>query len=102
MIKSRPVPERDLVSILCQTAPMLEQLRGRRILLTGGTGFFGCWLLESFLQANRALSLGASVVVLTRSPERFSQKAPHLVNDPDVQLLVGEIRSFTFPDGEFR
>jgi len=102
MIKPGPVPERDLISILCQTAPMWEQLRGRRLLLTGGTGFFGCWLLESFVHANRALSLGASVVVLTRSPERFREKAPHLVHDSAVRLVAGDIRSFTFPEGEFR
>ena len=98
----RTVPQRDLDSIFGQTAPMWEQLRGGRIFLTGGTGFFGCWLLESFLRANRALSLGASVVALTRSPERFREKAPHLANDPAVQLLSGDTRSFTFPDGSFQ
>jgi dTDP-glucose 4,6-dehydratase len=98
---SRPVAQRDLEAILTLTAPLWEQLRGRQLFLTGGTGFFGCWLLESFLYANRALSLGASVVALTRSPERFREKAPHLANDPAVHLLPGDIRSFTFPDGDF-
>ena len=99
---SRPVPQRDLESILSQTAPLWEQLRGQQLFLTGGTGFFGCWLLESFLYANRALSLGASVVALTRSPKRFHERAPHLANDPAVHLLPGDIRSFTFPDGIFQ
>jgi dTDP-glucose 4,6-dehydratase len=81
---------------------MWEQLRGRRVFLTGGTGFLGCWLLESFLYANRAFSLGASVVVLTRSPERFREREPHLANDPAVQLLHGDVRSFTFPDGDLQ
>jgi dTDP-glucose 4,6-dehydratase len=99
---SQPVSRRDLESILSQTAQMWEQMRGQRLFLTGGTGFFGSWLLESFLYANRALSLGASVVVLTRSPERFHEKAPHLANDPAVHLLPGDIRSFTFPDGHFQ
>ena len=70
--------------------------------LTGGTGFFGCWLLESFLHANRTLSLGATVVALTRSPKRFQEIAPHLANDPAVHLLSGDIRNFTFPDGKFQ
>ena|SRR5450631_1374132 len=99
---SRPVPQRDLESILGQTANLWDQLRGQRLFLTGGTGFFGCWLLESFLYANRALSLGASVVALTRSPMRFREKAPHLTNDPAVRLLPGDIRRFTFPDGDFQ
>jgi dTDP-glucose 4,6-dehydratase len=99
---SRPVAHRDLESILSQTAQLWELLRGRRIFITGGTGFFGCWLLESFLYANRALSLGASVAALTRSPERFREKAPHLANDPAVQLLPGDIGSFTFPEGDYQ
>jgi dTDP-glucose 4,6-dehydratase len=81
---------------------MWEQMRGQRLFLTGGTGFFGCWLLESFLHANRTLSLGASVVALTRSPERFRSKAPHLAKDPVVHLLPGDIRSFAFPEGNFQ
>ena len=99
---SRPVPQRDLESILSQTGQLWEQLRGKQLFLTGCTGFFGCWLLESFLFANRALSLGASVVALTRSPKRFRERAPHLANDPAVHLLPGDIRNFTFPDGTFQ
>jgi nucleoside-diphosphate-sugar epimerase len=44
-----------------------------------------------------ALSLSASVVALTRSPEQFCKKAPHLVNDSAVRLLPGDIREFEFP-----
>ena len=99
---SRLLPVRDIDSILSQTAPMWEQARGQRLLLTGCTGFFGCWLLESFLHANRAFSLDASVAVVTRWPERFREKAPHLADDPAVHLLRGDICSFTFPEGEFQ
>ena len=35
-------------------------LRGARILLTGGTGFFGCWLLETLVRANERFDLGAA------------------------------------------
>lgn len=102
MTARHPVPQRDIKSILNQTAQMWEQMRGQRLFLTGGTGFFGSWLLESFLLANQSLSLGASVVALTRSPDRFREKAPHIANDPAVHLLPGDIRSFAFPDGNFQ
>jgi dTDP-glucose 4,6-dehydratase len=91
----------DLDHILKQTGDLWDELRGKRIFITGGTGFFGCWLLESFLWANRQLNLRASIVVLTRNPDQFRRKAPHLVADPCLSLLVGDVRDFQLPAGEF-
>jgi len=91
----------DLNHILCHTEDLWEELRGQRIFITGGTGFFGAWLLESFAWANDHLNLNASLVVLTRDVEAFGKKMPHLANDSAIGFHVGDIRNFTFPKGEF-
>jgi nucleoside-diphosphate-sugar epimerase len=91
----------DLDHILKHTRPLWEELRGNRIFLAGGTGFFGCWLLESFTWANERLKLNAKAVVLTRDGTRFREKVPHLAGDPSVELLAGDVRDFAFPAGEF-
>src|ERR1700733_1794187 len=98
----KPLPIIDLDHILNQTRPLWDEMRNQQIFITGGTGFFGCWLLESFCHINRRLDLNARATVLTRSPKAFADKAPHLTSDPNVALISGDVRDFSFPKGDFR
>lgn len=91
----------DLDHIMAHTSGLWDELRGKRIFITGGTGFFGCWLLESFVRANDELGLNAEAVVLTRNPEAFIKKAPHLACHPAVHCHKGDVRDFQFPAGGF-
>lgn len=91
----------DLDHVLAHTALVWDELRSGALFLTGGTGFFGCWILETFLWANEHLNLGASATVLTRSPDRFRARAPRLANHPAVRLHTGDVRSFAFPEDRF-
>src|SRR4051812_18060877 len=83
----------DLDRLLADTADDWARLRGARIFLTGGSGFVGCWLLETFLHANDRLNLDASIVVLTRDAARFSGKVPHLASDRTVTVWSGDVRA---------
>ncbi len=91
----------DLEHVLVHTGTLWDDMRGGRLFITGGTGFFGCWLLETFAYASDRLSLDANVVVLTRDPAAFARKAPHLARRRDIGLHEGDVRSFTFPRGNF-
>jgi dTDP-glucose 4,6-dehydratase len=96
-----PLAAADLDHVLAHTEGLWNELRGKRLFLTGGTGFFGCWLLETFAWANKRLDLGASVTVLTRNPDAFRLKEPHMTTGPTVKLHQGDVRSFEFPTGQF-
>jgi nucleoside-diphosphate-sugar epimerase len=98
----KPLPTADLDHILMKTRPLWEEMRDQRIFITGGTGFFGCWMLEAFCHCNRTLELNAHATVLTRSPAAFVAKAPHLAASSSVTLLEGDVRNFVFPEGDFR
>lgn len=91
----------DLTYIFDHTATLWEELRGKRIFITGGTGFFGCWLLESFCFANDQLNLQSAAVVLTRNIEAFAKKAPHLTRHQALSFHLGDINTFVFPSGTF-
>ena len=95
------MPTADLDYVITHTRPHWEQLRGARIFVTGATGFFGIWLLETFAYANRELGLGAALVGLSRNPEAFYGKAPYLANEPSITLHRGDVRDFEFPEGAF-
>jgi dTDP-glucose 4,6-dehydratase len=96
-----PLPKEDLELVLTHTRTLWEQLRGGRIFVTGATGFFGTWLLESFAHANEQLSLGAELVGLTRNPDAFVAKALHLADHGSILLHQGDVRNFEFPKGNF-
>lgn len=101
MISQPQVPATDLDLILHETAPLWDEMRNQSVFITGGTGFFGAWLLESFAHINRQLNLNAHATVLTRNPAAFAQKCPHLAHDPALTFLKGDVRTFDFPRGNY-
>jgi dTDP-glucose 4,6-dehydratase len=89
----------ELDWIMDVTRPPWRDLHGARLFITGGTGFFGSWLLETLLWANERRALGATAVVLTRDPAAFARRAPRLATDPAVSLHQGDVTTFAFPAG---
>ena len=97
----KPLPAGDLDHVFAQTRELWPGASGQSFFITGGTGFFGRWLLESFARANDRLALGMRATVLTRDPAAFARSAPHLTGRADIACVQGDLRTFAFPAGRF-
>jgi len=93
--------EHDLDNVITACQPVWPAVRDGHLFITGGTGFIGCWLLESLRHANRELGLGIRATILTRSINDFRRKAPHLADCGQFQFIEGGIADFRFPDDQF-
>ena len=98
----KPLPEEDLKHILNKTHGLFKSARKKNFFMTGGTGFFGSWLLESFIRINDELGLGASITVLSRRPEAFRKDNPRFKKIKAFKFLKGEIQDFRFPRGQYQ
>ena len=96
-MSSKSISSTDLDHVVAVARPAFQALQGARIFMTGGTGFFGHWLVESLIRANAKLNLDIRATVLTRSTDRFRLRSPQIANDPAVTLIEGDIRDFDFP-----
>lgn len=73
-------------------------LYGRRFFITGGTGFFGFWLLSALAcLAESGVRLEATV--LTRQPQRFLDRYPRFRGLPWLSFVAGDVTSYTAPSG---
>lgn len=91
------LPVEDLEHIYQNTQDIWESFRGKSIFLTGGTGFFGKWLLESFLYINEKLALNATITTLTRNPEAFLIEYPFYKNHSNnIKFVKGDILNYDF------
>ncbi len=91
--------QEDLQHIDAGLAQDWPALHGAHLLVTGGTGFFGRWLVESLLWANDAHGLELHVTVLSRNPGKFLAATPHLGNRQGLSFLRGSLTDFDTGQG---
>lgn len=96
-----PLPADDLDHVLTHTKELWEPLRGGQLFVTGATGFFGAWLVETFLYINERLHLGATLTALSRDPKAFLSRMPHLAGRRALRFHQGDVRTFSFPKEKF-
>ena len=78
----------------------LAGLHRQRLFITGGTGFFGLWLLSALRRLNAA-GIAVATRVLSRAPERFLARNPQFRQEAWLEFVTGDVRHFAPPPDEF-
>jgi nucleoside-diphosphate-sugar epimerase len=87
-----PLPTTDLDEAIGRDPSIWEDFRGATVLLTGGTGFIGSWMVATLQQASKRLQLGTKIVLLTRNPEAPRLRMLGFTDQSDITLISGDVR----------
>jgi dTDP-glucose 4,6-dehydratase len=82
---------------LLKTGRDLEPIRyffeGRKLLLTGGTGFFGKWLSHAIYVLNQEFGWNLEVFILSRNPSIYLENYPYFKDQKFFQWIIGDVRT---------
>ncbi|MDD5329847.1 MAG: NAD-dependent epimerase/dehydratase family protein [Sulfuricella sp.] len=96
-----PIVEEDIRAVMAACIDELRALSGKTLLLTGGSGFVGSYLVESVIAFNRAHSGEPCRLLLpTRSLSATRSKWPHFFDVEDVVWFEWDGSSLAPPSDE--
>lgn len=82
----------------------IKSLRNCHLFFTGCSAFFGKWLTECLLWANKEYNLGIYITLLTRDVNRFLSDMPHLKQHHNLCVMQGsatDLSQLTFMPFQF-
>jgi dTDP-glucose 4,6-dehydratase/UDP-glucose 4-epimerase len=88
----------DVEQAIVRSGVALEGFRGKTVLLTGGTGFFGIWMLLAFVQMKQILEGDLRILVVSRDPESFLKKHPQYHFDQHAEFIHSDVKNLTLTD----
>jgi dTDP-glucose 4,6-dehydratase len=78
----------------------LAGLRGSQVMVTGATGFVGCWVLSTLTYLNDVHGFGIRIHAVARRPDAIERKAPFLAGRDDISWIGTDIRQLVaIPEG---
>ena len=86
--------DRDISDLIKRSGVDVRSFKGKRILVTGGTGFFGIWMLSALVEIKAMLGGDLTIKVLSRSPSKFCKTYGHIHFEKDIEFIQGDVATF--------
>ena len=86
-------PESELKAIAALSVDSLALLKNKKIFITGGTGFFGKWLMQSLLHMNKEQNANMHFTLVCRNTKRSLAEQSWL-NSPSVKLIQADLKTY--------
>lgn len=83
----------DIANIVATTDVDWSVFAGKRVLITGASGFLPAYLVETLLYLNRERNLKVQVTALVRNRENFQNRFAHHLDNPKLTALVQDVSS---------
>jgi dTDP-glucose 4,6-dehydratase/UDP-glucose 4-epimerase len=68
------------------------------VLITGGTGFFGIWMISALIVIKHLLNDDLRLIALTRDSEKFIQKYKDPTLVTHIEYIQGDVKNFELSD----
>lgn len=91
----------ELEDLVTGEQSLFEGLSSASLLLTGATGWFGTWLLDSLCVADDMLDLGLRITIVSRDPSRFLRRFSEFADDRRISWIQRDVRQLDPPVGCF-
>jgi nucleoside-diphosphate-sugar epimerase len=85
---------KDVELLIRRVGISFESLRGKTVFVTGGTGFFGIWMISALVAIKRALNGELRLIALSREPEKFLKRYKTTDLATQIEYLCGDVRDF--------
>ena len=88
----------DIAEVISRLGEDVKSLNNSTILITGGTGFFGRWLLQILSTLILKNKFKLEIYVVTRNPKRFLEENSDYSFNQNINFICGDVTNFTLPN----
>ena len=84
--------EEDALQSIERSSIDINSFKGKTVLVTGGTGFFGIWFLTCLVIIKEKIENDLRIITISRSPANFARNVRDKKILTNIEILKGDIK----------